>query len=58
VIAVWSPLVTSPLVRVFVTVVGLAMALAGFLYPVVMYLKRASAVAPASVRFVSFSSLG
>jgi SHS family sialic acid transporter-like MFS transporter len=45
VITVWSPLVQSGVVRAFVTVVGLAMALFGFLYPVLQYLRRASAAA-------------
>ncbi len=45
VITVWSPLVTSPVLRTLGTIVGLAVALAGFLYPVIMYLRRASAAA-------------
>jgi hypothetical protein len=45
VIAVWSPLVQSPLLRASATVVGLAMALFGFLYPVLQYLRRSSAAA-------------
>jgi MFS family permease len=45
VITVWSPLVTSPVLRALGTILGLAVALAGFLYPVIMYLRRSSAAA-------------
>jgi SHS family sialic acid transporter-like MFS transporter len=45
VIVVWSPLIGAPVLRTLGTIVGLAAALVGFLYPVIMYLRRASAAA-------------
>ena len=43
VIAVWSPLVSSPAVRAVVTPLGIAAAFVGFAHPVRMYLRRALA---------------
>lgn len=43
VIVVWSPATTSPLLRAAGTLGGIAIALIGFLYPVVMYLSRSIA---------------
>ena len=43
VIAAWSPLVSSPLVRAIVTPLGIAAAFVGFAHPVRMYLHRALA---------------
>jgi MFS family permease len=43
VIAVWSPLVSSPVVRTVVTPLGIAAAFSGFAHPVRMYVRRALA---------------
>ncbi len=45
VVVVWSPLVTSPLIQWPVTLIGIVIALFGYMYPVKRYLFRADAAA-------------